>query len=125
MEKETLDEYNCQGCSHEVQAVKQLTLYRLPLVLVLHLKRVSGEGVMKTRDGLRALLRKVLLVMCIESTRMSHVLRDDSTCAMICCFSSCLCSLLCMLCGQSHTCLRHTWSYDKIAHCFAATRQAY
>ena len=98
-EKEILDEYNCVPCKRNVQATKNLTIHRLPLVLVLHLKRFNAEAeFIMTCDGPRAVLNKVLLVTCVEQTLMSHMLRDDSTCAMIWCSSSCLCRLLCMLC---------------------------
>lgn len=71
---ELLEEYTCQACKHrkcedckarehkQEGASKQLLLYRLPLVLVLQLKRFNYGG--------RA-CKKVLLVIQTEQTLMS------------------------------------------------------
>lgn len=51
---ETLDEQNevyCSTCKEHVQASKQMTIYRLPKILIIHLKRFKEKGYHKDKDG--------------------------------------------------------------------------
>lgn len=51
---ETLDEQNevyCSTCKEHVQASKQMTIFRLPKILIIQLKRFKEKGYHKDKDG--------------------------------------------------------------------------
>ena len=51
---ETLDEENevyCSTCKEHVQASKQMTIFRLPKILIIQLKRFKEKGYHKDKDG--------------------------------------------------------------------------
>ena len=76
--------WTCPQCKVPVAALKQLTLYRLPSVLFLHLKRFQyrcaqprAGSCARAREGLRNVLDALLLLLLLLLRRSSDAYRRE------------------------------------------------